>query len=245
MVKILHGDHAAQIAEHEHTVVGAGIGRSVAEWRHFIGIIVESIKTLHALSGGGHGRALADRVHPNLVLRTEVVAKATGKTFQEGLAFGHFAVIGEDALRGDVTQTENAAPVAHSVALVERLHQAVERHGADVKGLLHPLVLDVGVRAFFAHVERHSDGVQHEVDLSPEMLLGFVHEFFQVLVAGGIRADDLGIELLGELIELPEAKGYRGIAQRDLRPFGDTAFGYFPGNALFVEGTGNDAALSG
>jgi len=102
---------------------------------------------------------LADGVHANVFFLTVVVSERAREAFQQRFGIGHFTVIREGALRSDVTQGHNATPFVHGVFFDQSLHQTVERHRTDIEGLVHILVVRVGIRVFLAHIQAHAHAV--------------------------------------------------------------------------------------
>ena len=76
--KILHGDHARQIREHNNTIISAGFGRGIAQRGHAFGIVQKPVETLDPGTGRGPRWALGNGIHADTVGFAQVIPKTAG-----------------------------------------------------------------------------------------------------------------------------------------------------------------------
>ena len=198
MVEVLHRDLAGVVREQGDDVIGAVVGRGVAQRRHAVGVLQHVLHAGDPLPRGRRGRRLGHGIHAHVLRLAVDGAEAAGNRLQERLGVRHVVVAHEGALGGDVGQRHHGTPFLQRVLLIEGMQQLVERERGDVQGLGQEVVVQGLVGTALAHVRRHADGVQHEVERAAEMLHGAVHQRAEVLERGGVGGDQLAAMRLGK-----------------------------------------------
>ncbi len=120
----------------------------------------------------------------------------------------------------------------------------MEREGGDVERLAEVVVVEGFVGTVLAHVGRHANGVEHEVEGTSEVFHCLIDKRAEVVETGGIGSNDGAAVGIGKSLKPSHAEGERGVGENHLGAFGESAFGHLPGNRFVVEGTGDDAFLS-
>ena len=116
--------------------------------------------------------------------------------------------------------------------------------GRHIEGFVVVLVLQLVVFNALADVGRHPDGVQHEVELSAQLLHRLVHQVLQVSNVRGIGWNDLRIALPGKLIHCSHAYGNGCIGEYELGTLFMRLLSDFPGDGLVVQGTKDQPLFS-
>ena len=94
-----------------------------------------------------------------------------------------------------------------------------------------------------AHVGAHADGVQHEVNFAAQHIHALFKDLLQVVYAGSVGCNDGSANLFGQLVERTHAQCHGRVAEGELGTFLGSAYGYLPGNGVFVERAKDDTAL--
>ena len=115
MEKVLHRYHAGVVGEQAYAIFSTGFSACIAQRTHFIGIVVECIKSAHTGTGSRFGWTLADGIHANVLFLAVVVSKRTREALQQRFCIGHFTIIREGTLGGDITEAHDATPFVHGV----------------------------------------------------------------------------------------------------------------------------------
>ena len=119
----------------------------------------------------------------------------------------------------------------------------MERYSRDIEGRLEHLVVEVIVSTTLTDVGAHTDGVEDEVNLA-EALHSFLEDDFEFFFLRSVSGDDLSIELLAQLIQLPHTNSYSRVGKDDFCAFFYSTFCDAPSDGLFVESTEDDPLLS-
>ena len=165
MIEVLHGHLLCQIGEHHNAIISALLSRSIAEWRHTVGKIIEFVHPFHTLPCSCHGRRLRDGVDTDMVFATVDVTKAARNALQEGLCVSHVVITVERALCRNIAKGHNRPVLADGIKLLCTLNHLVERYRRHVERRVEHLVVKVVVSAMLTNVGRHTDGMQHEINL--------------------------------------------------------------------------------
>lgn len=134
--EVLHGDLLGEIGEHCDDEIGALVGGGIAERAHAVGEVHETIETGDAGASSRGCWRLGDGVDADVLLVAIDVAEAARDALKESFGVGHVVIAVESALRGDVGESDNAAPLADGIGLVGDLEHLMERYGGDVEGLI-------------------------------------------------------------------------------------------------------------
>ena len=244
VVEVLHRHLAREVREERQHVVGAVLGRGVAQRSHAVGERHQVAQPQHAASRGGRRRRLRHGVDPHVLLTAVDVAETAGDGLQQRLGVGHVVVAVERALGRDVRKRHDRTPVVDGVFLAGHLNDLVERNGRNVERLGEEIVIQIVVGAALADVGRHADRVEHEVELAAEMLHRLVDQVLQILDARGVGRNDNRIAFFGQLRDGSHADRYGSIGEDDFGSLLHGSFRHFPGDRLLVECSENQTFLS-
>ena len=86
MVEVLHRHFARKIREKRQHIVGAVIGRGIAQRRHVLGEIHQVAHPQHATSGRGRRRRLRHGVDAHVLLTAVDIPETAGDRLQQRLA---------------------------------------------------------------------------------------------------------------------------------------------------------------
>src|SRR5690554_7645729 len=82
----------------------------------------------------------------------------------------------------------------------------------------------------FTHIDTHTDGMQHKIYPTAEMLHGLIEKVIDIFFTGDIGRDYGCITFFGQFVYCPHTKGHRSICQNNLCTFSHTSLSSFPGN---------------
>ena len=123
-----------------------------------------------------------------------------GYGLKKSLCISHIVVTLESALGSYICQSHYGTPFIERILLVKHAQQLMERQRGNIQSLTEEIVIGGLVRLVLSYIRRHSDGMEHEIELPAELLHGTVHKGSQIFHGSGIGRDNLGIALLCELI---------------------------------------------
>ena len=100
-------------------------------------------------------------------------------------------------MRSDIGEGYYRTIFGNGIYLLGSLKHLMERDGRDVERLVEPVVVEIIIGSAFANVRTHTDGVEHEVDLSAQKLLRFNENVLQIVVVSGVGSNNRCVDFLG------------------------------------------------
>ena len=181
VIKILHRNLFRQIGEHHHAIVRTFVRTGIAQRRHAVAEIIQTVETLDAAASGRKGRRLGNRIDTDSFLAPINVTEAAGDGFQQRLCICHIVIAEESTLCRHITQRQNRTVFIDGIQFFGRLNHFMERNGGNIQRLVQEAVIQIVIRTLLAHVHAHSHGIKHEVDFASHHLLCLRKELLQIV----------------------------------------------------------------